>query len=272
MSTALATHNKLKKGRANMNNTNITLEKLLHERVSAFASSDTPAKIIDKHVEKMFSDVIENAFRSYGDMGKAVSEAVKAALPSNISDMFELTRYNALIANSIKQAWNSSGVEADMLRRANAALEAALKDEAIPEKVSLRELLEAFVEEHKEEAVENQWERPEIRFEDSNYGGGLHIYFDEKPEEEAARGSRMFGNTPRSNYSLKNAIHVRWRDVDFDSDKVGEVYSAKIDDDPIGKNFSIHTRWERLIVALYFGCAKLVIDCDSDDFSYGIYD
>ena len=34
----------------------------------------------------------------------------------------------------------------------------------------------------------------------------------------------------------------------------------------------IYNKWERILASLYFGNATLLIDCDADDFSYGIYD
>ena len=34
----------------------------------------------------------------------------------------------------------------------------------------------------------------------------------------------------------------------------------------------IYSEWERMLASLYFGNATLLIDCDADDFSYGLYD
>lgn len=243
---------------------NLTLQQLLAERVTIFANSERPKEMIDAGIEKLFKEVVTDAFSGYGDMGKAVKEAVKAALPANISDMFELTRYNALIANALRQQWLSSGVEGDMLRRANEAMNAALKDDVIPDQVSLRELLQEFVEQHKDDAASEQWEHPEIRFVQSDYGA-LHIHFDPEPEGSHKRGG--YARNERSDWSLKNRISVH-----EEGDRKGRVYSAQIDDNPIGKDFSIRSRWERLIAALYFGAAKLVVDCEADDFSYGLYD
>ncbi|PKQ34887.1 MAG: hypothetical protein CVT61_08935 [Actinobacteria bacterium HGW-Actinobacteria-11] len=255
-----------------MNNQPISLQQLLLERADTFAASDRPREIIDAAVEAMFKEVIKDAFRSYGDLGRAVQDAVKAAMPSNVSDMFELTRYNALIANALRQQWESSGVEGDMLRRANEAMSDALKDDVIPDRVSLREILQLFVDENKDDAAQHQWRRPEIRFCESEYGG-MQIFFD--PEPETPHRSDPFSRE-RSEWSLKHRICVNWDprkpELDESGRHIGPVYSAQIDKKPIGRDFAIRTRWERLIAALYFGGAKLVIDCDPDDFSYGIYD
>lgn len=34
----------------------------------------------------------------------------------------------------------------------------------------------------------------------------------------------------------------------------------------------VYSKWERMLASLYFGNAILVIDCDPDDLSYGLYD
>ena len=253
-----------------------TLQELLIDRVTLFAVGDKPKAIIDEHVEKMFKEVIGDCFRSYGDMGKAVSAAIKAAMPSNISDMFELTRYNALVERSLQTQWESSGVEGDMVRRAQKCLTDALAEDALPSVISLRALLEEFAESGKEAATEGQWEAPEIRFVESEYGGGVSIFFDETPESAHTSSGYLRKVERRHDYALKNRIHVRWGkdnpELDPKGHNIGEVYSAQLDGEPVGRSFSIKSKWERMLAALYFGSAKVVIDCEADDISYGIYD
>ena len=54
--------------------------------------------------------------------------------------------------------------------------------------------------------------------------------------------------------------------------QLGRVYSAQLDDKKVAADMQIHNDWERMLASLYFGYATLLIDCDADDFSYGIYD
>ena len=252
---------------------NQTLQQLLAERVTAFANGDRPREIIDKAVDEMFKDVIKDAFRSYGDLGKAVQEAIKGAMPANVGDVFELTKYNALISGVLKQRWHDVAVESTLIERAAAAIDEVMSPEFITGEVSLRALLEAFVEEHKEEASREQWEHPEIRFKDGTIGdsGYLHIYFDPRPASERSRY--------QGDHELEHALHVAingereegpdlWRRTV----KFGRVYSAKLDDKKVAANMQIHSKWERMLASLYFGSATLLIDCDEDDFSYGICD
>ena len=253
-----------------MGNSTQTLQELLSERVSEFAASDRPREMIDAGIAKLFKEIVDEAFRSYGELGKGIKAAVAAALPSNISDSFELTRYNALIENALREQWLNSGIEADMLRRANEALTEAIEANEIPATVSLHALLESFVSDHKEQAIENRWEHPEVRFKESDCGDGIHIFFDPTPESDSA--ARTISRRERNDYELKYALHLNYGQTPKDAYRVGCVYAAKLDGDPIGKAFSIHTEWERQIAALYFGRAKLIVDCDADDFSYGLYD
>ena len=256
-----------------MTTDNQTLQQLLTERVTAFANGDRPREIIDKAVDEMFKDVIKDAFRSYGDLGKAVQEAIKAAMPANVGNVFELTKYNALIGESLKQRWHQSAVESTLIERATAAIDEVMSPEFITGEVSLRKLFEAFIEAHKEQAIEERWEHPEIRFKDGAICNNpyLHIYFDPKPASEASRY--------RGEYELEHALHIQingereegpdhWRRTV----KLGRVYSAKLDDKKVAANMQIHSKWERMLASLYFGNATLLIDCAEDDFSYGLYD
>lgn len=265
-----------------MTTENQTLQQLLTERVTTFANSGRPREIIDKAVEEMFVGVIKDAFRSYGDLGKAVQEAIKAAMPANVGDVFELTKYNALIGESLKQRWHQAAVESTLLERATAAIDEVMSPEFIAGEVSLRALLEAFVEENKEDAAREQWERPEIRFEDGTIGNTpyLHIYFDPKPEGEHTRESSIYSTRgARGNHLLAHAINVQingereegpdhWRQAV----RLGRVYSAKLDDKKVAVDMQIYSRWERMLASLYFGNATLLIDCTAEDFSYGLYD
>jgi hypothetical protein len=250
-----------------------TLQSMLMDGVTRFTESAKPAEIIDKHVESMFTDIIKDNFRSYSDMGKLVSQAIKDALPSNVSDLFELTRYNDLIATALKTQWESSGVTGEMLRRSQAAIDEALKDDIVPEFVSLRELLEEFVDAHKERAMDERWESPRvsIREHDTSYSSikYLHICFDPAPED---RSSRYGSDRKSTEWDCDNRISVSIKGENTEKHEYGEVYSAKLEGKPIGRNFMINSKWEKLTAALYFGGAQLVIDCDENDFSYGFDD
>lgn len=152
----------------------------------------------------------------------------------------------------------------------HADIDEVLTKDQLPEVVSLQDLLEAFIDNHKESAAEERWERPDIRFQESEYGG-LHIYFDKKPKEESPYSGRE-----RSEYNLDNAIHIsfdkRGNDRDDKGRQIGTVYAARIDNEKIGQTLRFRSKFEKLLAALYFGASKILVDCEEDDFSYGIYD
>lgn len=187
-----------------------TLQDLLTERVTLYAASDRPRELIDEGIDKLFKEVVSDAFRSYGDFGGAIKEAVKAALPANVSDILDLQRYNAIVANALRQRWESAGLSAVILEQADKSIAEVLTgDGLLTGEVSLKALLEEFIEHHKESAAEAQWEHPEIRIEegDGSYSHKtLHIYFDPEPEERYRSG--VYSSSGRSNYSLKHAIHI----------------------------------------------------------------
>ncbi|MNH40196.1 hypothetical protein D3C79_1014820 [compost metagenome] len=56
------------------------------------------------------------------------------------------------------------------------------------------------------------------------------------------------------------------------ADEFGEVYSAQLDEKKVSVNMQVRSDWERMLASLYFGNAILVIDCDPDDLSYGLFD
>lgn len=254
-----------------------TLHQLLSERVATFAAGDRPREIVDQHVEKMFADIIGDCFRSYGDLGQKVRDSIKAALPANVDGMFELTRYNDLVATALRDKWESSGVAGDMVRRAQESIDEILKEDAIPSRVSLLRLLEQFADDHKEQACEGRWEAPRITIETNESSGRwkwVHIYFDEQPDDSYASERSFYSSRPktRETHELKNRLMVLIEGTDENGHDVGRVCDARLDDQSIGRHFRIHGKRERLLAALYFGAADLVIDCDEDDISYGIYD
>ena len=254
-----------------MSSANPTLEELLIQRVSLFANSERPAEIIDEHTEQMFKSVVEELFRSYGGMGKAVKQAVNDALPENISKQFELTKYNRLVSNALKKKWEESAVSDEVVAMASNSIDEVIAGLVMPETVSLSALIESFIDSHKEEAFESGWESPDIRIHQSELGTGstfYHIYFSKEPESSESRHSK------RTKFGLDNNIAVSVRnDETNDGSPIGEVYAGMINGDVLGRKFSpSYGDYEKLITALYYGDSKLIIDCDADDFVYPGYD
>lgn len=243
-----------------------SFKNLVSDRVAAFMDSDRPVEIMDKAVEKLLTSVIEDSLSSYSDFGKSLKDAVKAAMPANIERAIDLQKYNALIATQLKQRWEHSAFSEQLAGQASAAIDEILSSGGMLKgEVKLSELIEAFIDANKEQAHEEQWEAPVFVIENDD-DRFIHIYFDEDPDK---RRLSNFSLSHRIAISVKETIKPEesWRHTEYK----GSVYSAMLDDEKIELNMNLYSRWERIIASLYFGNAQLHIDCDPDDFNYGIY-
>ncbi|MGQ7814615.1 hypothetical protein ACUTAH_02880 [Metapseudomonas furukawaii] len=254
-----------------------TLQQLLVERVSAYAMSDRPRELLDEGIDKMFKDLVQDLCRSYGDLSKHIKEAMSLAMPANIGEVFELNRYNALIAEQLRMRWEQSALESVVLANADKAIAELLEGGgAITGEVSLRALLQEFIDAHKDQAAEERWSRPEIRFveKDTHGASGFSVYFD--PEPEGSYRSSLYSSSGRNDHSLKHSLHAHLTeevrpapDQWSDEVRVGEVYHARLDEKKVCLSLNIRSKWERMLAELYYGNAKLLVDCDPSDFSYG---
>ncbi|MHB0820082.1 hypothetical protein ACYCFK_17630 [Stutzerimonas stutzeri] len=257
-----------------------TLQQLLTERISDYANSDRPRELIDAGIDKMFQSVVDDLFRSYGDFTKVVKEAMSAAMPANVGDVFELTKYNALVASLLRQRWEQAAVESLVLKTADKAISEVLTGEGlIAGEVSLKAILQGFIDANKDEARREDWSNPEIRFEEDTRYGSTHLVVHFDPEPESSYRSGGYSRSGRENYSLKHRICVRLTGEErlgasqWDSaTRLGEVYSATLDDKKIDLKMTVRSEWERMLASLYFGNAVLLVDCEPDDFSYDLCD
>jgi len=247
-----------------------TLEEVLTEHVATFANSDRPGEIISTCVERLFTDAVKEVFAPHGAFSAKVRDEIAKALPSNIAQVIELPRYNDLVITALKARWMDAGVTGDMLRRAEKAIDEVLHDDMIPEYISLNKLLDAFVEAHQEKATEKGWHLPHITITE---GDGVrqryvHILFDAEPES-SYRAAHGLHERPRSDFDYANRISVRIQGHTDRGQEYGEVFAALLEGEPIGRHFGMTSKWKRYIAALYFGAAKLIIDCREGDHTYG---
>ncbi|MFJ3487174.1 hypothetical protein ACIPL1_27710 [Pseudomonas sp. NPDC090202] len=248
-----------------------SLESLFTDRFKAFFASARPAEILDAGLERMLTDISKELFSCQGSFAGEVKKVISKALPGDLSSVIELPRYNDLIANAMKQRWAESGVTGDMLRRVNADIDEVLHYDAIPEFVSLTQLLESFIEVNQEKAAEKRWHVPHVLIREADGIGGrsryIHVFFDAEPEL-AYRTRMNLHESTRTETEFANRISVQ---ITGNSDRgfeYGKVITALIEGEPIGRNFNLARRWQKLMAAMYFGAAKLIIDCKESDFSY----
>lgn len=249
------------------------IHEVLAERITEFSTSPKMLEIIDKKIESCLSGVIDDVFGRWSDFSKGAEAAFKAALPGNIDSVIDLGRYNAMIETRLRETFASSGIANDMIAKAEAALKEAMDETLFPPVIKLSTLLEAFIDDHKEQAREEGWECPDFRLIESESvltAEYRHFYFD-KSKESSGRYSSQ-----RSQYSLANCLDMRAIEgEEIDGDQVFEVYSAKIDDEFVQRIVNttrLRSKWEKMVFALYYGLSKVCVDCDPEDYSYPGYD
>jgi hypothetical protein len=243
------------------------------QRCAKFANSERAVEIIDKGIEKFMGDLVSDAFSTYGEFSKTTKEAFKAALPGNIDSVIDLSRYNAMIEQRLRDVFATSGIANDMVTKAESALKEAMDETLLPPIIKLSTLIEAFIDDNAEYAAEEQLETPDLRFkEDDRYGSRYVAFFFDREKKERSR----YSTQEHSEYSLKNHLHMRAIDGELlDGHQVYEVYSATIDEKLIQcivTTNCIRSKWEKMMFALFYGQSKICIDCDPDDYSYPCHD
>lgn len=256
----------------------LTLSALLTQRCVNFSTSDKAVEIIDQGIEKMFKDLVGDAFRSYGDFGKLLSEAFKAALPTNISEVVDLTNYNSLVINSVREQWANSGIQNDMQRRVLDLVKEFAADEAIPKFIMASDLWKAFIEENRERAAEEQWERPQVMYEENDridgyFTVGLHAASGDgyrSTVESAHRCDVYLAFSPQKEREGRTE-----QPITHEGHPVYDLYHGHVDGNVLGKKISkAYSRFDKLIAALYYGGSFLAMDeiPDADNMTYPHYD
>jgi len=246
-----------------------TIAEVLAQRITETSTSPKMLEIIDKRIEKCLTDVIDDAFSSWGDFSKATKEAFKAALPGNIDNVIDLQRYNAMIEQRLRDMFASSGIANNLIERAEGVLSEAMNEKLMPPVIMLSDFIEAFMLAHRREASEENWERPDLRVKepDGAYFSDYRYFYFDKCKEASSRYS-----SDKSDYQLAN--HLSMSPVEgeqIDGSQVYEVYAAKIEDKFVQHILTtrpIRDDWEKMVFAMYYGQSKICIDCDVDDYYY----
>ena len=249
---------------------NKTLNEILTESIDRFSQSDEPQKIIDRAVKSLFTDLIQSAFASYGPFGRQIDALIKNALPQNFEEIAALPKYNQLIIDALKNEWNSSGVEKQFIDKTTEAMQKFLNEEKVPEIIFLSDLLNVFMEENEEQAEEEGWERPSLIIDENeasfpSSSKTCHIYFEEQPTKSDSISC--------SKYNFKNNLsgHLTEETIEQNGSTypIYKIYSAKFDGIQMNKLLKHNcTKFESMMIALYFGTSKLALDCQADDIYY----
>lgn len=251
----------------------LTLSELLSQRVTHFANSATAVEIIDNGIETLFKDLVSDAFRSYGDFGKQLNEAFKSSLPTNISEAIDLPKYNQMVVNLTREAWASSGVTTDMQQKVLALVEEFTSEDSIPKFIMASDLWAAFIEDNQEQAAAEQWSAPQVFVEESDYD---FIYVGLHPEECSHSRSSSSKKSSAHNCDFMLAFNPQKKREDrkespltHEGHQVYELFSGHMDNGVLGKKvIQAYSRFDKLVMALYYGGSFLVWDESPEDICY----
>lgn len=248
----------------------------------AFEQSPDYSAMLQKHVANLYEKTIKETL-DWGDFPRAVKKALESALPANISDMVDLPRYNILMAKTLEESWTLNAVGEQLTAGMQKIVLDFIKSEQTPKYIKASDLWEAYVEQHKEEAAQEGWERPEVLMEMSEHDG-----FRMGIEKEPAGESSSLFSSPRTKthpfqftdnlYFSREGEYIEiegqrrqekvWAEVD--GLPVYSLYSGKLDGDVIGKKvITFRGKFEKLVAALYYGDSLLLLDeSDADEVYY----
>ena len=247
-----------------------TLNELLTESVSRFSLSDEPQKIIDLAVKSLFTNLIQSAFSTYGSFGRQIDELIKNALPQNFEEIVLLPKYNKLIIDSLRNTWNSSGIEKQFIDQTTEAMQKFINEDKVPSVIFLSELLNSFMEENEEQAEDEGWGKPSLIIDENeasfpSSSKTCHIYFEEQPPNPDSISDSKYhfknnlsGHLTEETIAQNGALHPIYK-----------IYSAKFEGIQMSKLLKHNcTKFESMMIALYFGASKLALDCQADDIYY----
>lgn len=199
---------------------------------------------LSKYADKLIDDCAQDVLRSYGDVGKAVKEALTKAIMPNIDDLSDFPSYHDFVTKRLRMAATTFYDQ-----RLAEVLDKELAEIAneIPQEITLSWVIDAVrkgITAHSD--GEHIGEEMTLVIESTTYGY-QHIYIG----KEADMGQ----------YSCEYQIDI---------DKEGCIYSMKLDDEDLKHKKCVGPFYgaERKLMAAYAMKAKLILDKGSDPFSY----
>ncbi|TDB48054.1 hypothetical protein [Photorhabdus luminescens] len=248
-------------------NKELTLSELLTQRCVNFTNSEKAIEIIDDGIEKLFKDLVSDTFRSYSDFGRLLTKSFENALPNNISDVIDLQKYNHMIVSRIKEEWVKSSIHNDIQQRIIGLTEEFTSEIATPKHIMASKLWEAFIGDNQEQAHREGWESPQIII---NEHDNKYIWVGLDPRES----NSYFYSNETSVYGCEIMLALSPKGADEENRQIYELFSGHLNNSDIlgGKVISAYSKFDKLIMSLYYGGSLLVWDESPEDISYPSYD
>lgn len=189
-----------------------------------------------KYADKLIDDCAQDVLRSYGDVGKAVKEALTKAIMPNIDDLSDFPSYHDFVIKRLRMA-ATEFYDQRLAKVLDKEIQELMSE--LPDEITLSWVLDA------------------VRKSITQYGEGDHVYEEMTLIiEESSYGYRHI-------YIGKEADMDKYRcEYQLDLDKEGCIYSMKIDEDNVKSKKCVgpfHGA-ERKLMAAYAMKSKVILD------------
>lgn len=247
----------------------------INDHCRQFEASDEYHDMIRSHVRKLYEKTIEDTFR-WGKFPDAVKKALEEALPANITEMVDMPRYNLLLARTLDEQWQTNAVSDRLVTQMQALVKDFIEQDQVPKFIKASDLWRAYIEQHEEEAAQEQWEAPQVVIDDER-DGFFYIGFEKEPHVES-----RYSSTRRKDHAISCEVYLGFRQVKSREDRkevpvledgnpVYSLFNGKLEhSDALGKKpAQFYSKFDKLVGALYYGDSLLVLDeSDADEIYY----
>lgn len=205
--------------------------------------------ILNKHVTEAITSAIRDATDYNSDFRKLLKTQIAETMPHGLA-IDDVVKFQHVLNKALQGAVhgaNSDAVNAALAEAAKAALP------EVPATVTMTELLEMARAGLNVEGHEAFY----ALYEESEYGGGGHLYLDSNPEV----GKSPYGISSRRENNKYSA------EINLAFNKEGEVYSLKFRNEQVtpASRPTVITKFDATLMAMYVGRTKLNVDIGPDD-------
>lgn len=260
-----------------MSDTNIStsLANAINAHCRQFEASDEFNQMVAAHVRKLYDDAIKDVFL-WGRFPDAVKDALKEALPANISEIADLPRYNLLLARQLDEQWKANAISDRLVTQMQELVKEFIEQDQVPKYIKASDLWEAYIDHHKEEAAHEGWQAPQVVIDDDG-DGFFYIGFEKEPHVES-----RYSSTRKKDRAHSCEVYLGFRQITNregrkdipvleDGHPVYRLFNGQLEhSDALGKRpVQFRGKFEKLVGALYYGDSLLVLDeSDADNIYY----
>ncbi|PPA28975.1 hypothetical protein C3737_16485 [Aeromonas jandaei] len=225
---------------------NATVQAMFGAVLQQKLQSGALEQAIGKYADKLIDSCAEDVLKSYGDVGKAIKEALAKAITPHLEDLADFPTYHDFVAKRLRMA------------------AANFYDQRLAEVLD-KEISEIMSEMPQE--ITLSWVIDAVRQSIIGYGGGEHV------DEEMTLIVENSSYGYRHIFIGKESGMDKYRcEYQLNIDNEGHIYSMKIDGDDLKTKKCVGPFYnaERKLMAAYAMKAKVVLDEGEDPYNYDL--